>query len=188
MSANLDRYYFTEEHQLFRESLRKFLEKEVLPYIDEWEERQQVPKSLWRKFAEQGFLGFHYPPEYGGAGLDFFYTVVFTEEISRVFSGGFGVIQLVTQYMSTPYIYKYGSEALKQKYLPPVIRGEKIAAIGITEPGAGSDVANIQTWAIREGDYYVVSGQKTFISNGYYGDFVVLVVKTQPEAGINGIG
>jgi acyl-CoA dehydrogenase len=187
MSANLDRYYFTEEHQLFRESLRKFLEKEVLPYIDEWEERQQVPKSLWRKFAEQGFLGFHYPPEYGGAGLDFFYTVVFTEEISRVFSGGFGVIPLVTQYMSTPYIYKYGSEALKQKYLPPVIRGEKIAAIGISEPGAGSDVANIQTRAIREGDYYVVSGQKTFISNGYYGDFVVLVVKTQPEAGINGI-
>jgi len=187
MNTHLNRYYFTQEHELFRESLRKFLEKEVLPYIDEWEAQQQVPKSLWRKFGEQGFLGFHYPPEYGGAGLDFFYTVVFTEEISRVFSGGFGVIPLVTQYMSTPYIYKYGSEYLKQKYLPPVIRGEKIAAIGISEPGAGSDVANIQTRAIRQGDSYLVTGQKTFISNGYYGDFIVLVVKTQPEAGLHGI-
>jgi acyl-CoA dehydrogenase len=187
MNSNLTRYYFTEEHELFRQSLRKFLEKEVLPHIDQWEAQEQVPRELWRKFAEQGFLGFHYPPEYGGANLDFFYTVVFTEEVSRVFSGGFGVIPLVTQYMSTPYIYKYGSESLRQKYLPPVIRGEKIAAIGISEPGAGSDVANIQTKAIREGDWYVVSGQKTFISNGYYGDFVVLVVKTQPEAGLNGI-
>lgn len=166
MNSNLTRYYFTEEHELFRQSLRKFLEKEVLPHIDQWEAQEQVPRELWRKFAEQGFLGFHYPPEYGGANLDFFYTVVFTEEISRVFSGGFGVIPLVTQYMSTPYIYKYGSESLRQKYLPPVIRGEKIAAIGISEPGAGSDVANIQTKAIREGDWYVVSGQKTFISNG----------------------
>ncbi len=187
MNTNLNRYYFTQEHELFRDSLRKFLEKEVLPYIEEWEAQQQVPKSLWRKFGEQGFLGFHYPPEYGGAGLDFFYTVVFTEEISRVFSGGFGVIPLVTQYMSTPYIYKYGSEYLKQKYLPPVIRGEKIAAIGISELGAGSDVANIQTRAIRQGDEYLVTGQKTFISNGYYGDFIVLVVKTQPEAGLQGI-
>ncbi len=187
MNSNLTRYYFAEEHELFRQSLRKFLEKEVLPHIDQWEAQEQVPRELWRKFAEQGFLGFHYPSEYGGANLDFFYTVVFTEEVSRVFSGGFGVIPLVTQYMSTPYIYKYGSEYLRQKYLPPVIRGEKIAAIGISEPGAGSDVANIQTKATREGDWYVVSGEKTFISNGYCGDFVVLVVKTQPEAGLNGI-
>lgn len=180
-------YYFTEEHELFRETLRRFLEKEVLPYIDQWEAQQQVPKSLWKKFGEQGFLGLHYPPEYGGAGLDFFYTVVFCEEISKVFSGGFGVIPTVTQYMSSPYIYKYGSEALKQKYLVPVIRGEMISAIGITEPGAGSDVANIQTRAVRQGDYYVINGQKTFISNGYYGDYVVLVVKTNPAAGIHGI-
>lgn len=180
-------YYFTQEHELFREALRKFLEKEVIPYIDEWEAQQQVPKSLWKKFGEQGFLGLHYPPEYGGAGLDFFYTVVFCEEISKVFSGGFGVIPTVTQYMSSPYIYKYGSEALKQKYLVPVIRGEMISAIGITEPGAGSDVANIQTRAVRQGDHYIINGQKTFISNGYYGDYVVLVVKTNPEAGIHGI-
>lgn len=187
MNTNLNRYYFSPEHELFRESLRKFIEKEVLPYIDEWEAQQQVPKSLWRAFGEQGFLGLHYPPEYGGAGLDFFYTVVFAEEVSRVFSGGFGVIPLVTQYMSTPYIYKYGSPTLKQKYLPPVIRGEKIAAIGISEPAAGSDVAGIQTRAVRQGDEYIVTGQKTFISNGYYGDFIVLVVKTQPEAGLQGI-
>lgn len=179
-------YYFTQEHELFRQSLRQFLEKEVLPYIDEWEAEQQVPKSLWKKFGEQGFLGLHYIDQYGGAGLDFFYSVVFCEEISRVFSGGFGVIPTVTQYMSSTYIYKFGSEALKQKYLVPVIRGEMIAAIGITEPGAGSDVANIQTRAVRDGDYYVINGQKTFISNGYYGDYIVLVVKTQPEAGFNG--
>lgn len=180
-------YYFTQEHEIFRESLRKFLEKEVIPYIDEWEAQQQVPKSLWKKFGDQGFLGLHYSPEYGGAGLDFFYTVVFCEEISKVFSGGFGVIPTVTQYMSSTYIYKYGSEDLKQKYLVPVIRGEMISAIGITEPGAGSDVANIQTRAVRQGDYYIINGQKTFISNGYYGDYVVLVVKTKPEAGIHGI-
>ncbi|MDW8015024.1 MAG: acyl-CoA dehydrogenase family protein [Bacteroidia bacterium] len=180
-------YYFTEDHELFREALRKFLEKEVIPYIDEWEAQEQVPKSIWKKFGEQGFFGLHYPPKYGGAGLDFFYTVVFCEEIAKVFSGGFGVAPVVTQYMSSPYIYKYGSEALKQKYLVPVIRGEMISAIGISEPGAGSDVANIQTRATRQGDYYIINGQKTFISNGYYGDYVVLVVKTNPEAGIQGI-
>lgn len=184
--ADMRKYYFTEEHELFRESLRKFLEKEVHPYIDEWEKAQQVPKSLWKRFAQQGFLGLHYPAKYGGAELDFFYSVVFAEEISKVFSGGFGVIPLVTLYMSTPYIHKYGSEALRQRYLVPVIQGEKISAIGISEPSAGSDVANIRTTARREGDYYLVNGQKTFISNGYYGDFIVLVVKTQPEAGING--
>lgn len=181
------KHYFTPEHELFRESLRRFIEKEVVPHIDEWEAQQQVPKSIWKKFAEQGFLGLHYPEQYGGAGLDFFYTVIFCEEISRVFSGGFGVIPSVAQYMSSTYIYKYGSEALKQKYLVPVIRGEMVSAIGISEPGAGSDVANIQTRAIRQGDFYIVNGQKTFITNGYYGDYVVLVTKTQPEAGIEGI-
>lgn len=181
------KHYFTPEHELFRESLRRFIEKEVVPYIDQWEAQQQVPKSVWKKFGDQGFLGLHYPEQYGGAGLDFFYSVIFCEEISRVFSGGFGVIPSVTQYMSSTYIYKYGSEALKEKYLIPVIRGEMISAIGISEPGAGSDVANIQTRATRQGDHYVVQGQKTFITNGYYGDYIVLVAKTQPEAGIEGV-
>jgi alkylation response protein AidB-like acyl-CoA dehydrogenase/putative sterol carrier protein len=179
-------YYFTEEHELFRDALKQFLEKEVVPYIDEWEAQQRVPKEIWKKFGEQGFLGLHYPEQYGGAGLDFFYSVVFCEEISKLFSGGFGVIPTVTQYMSSTYVYKFGSEALKQKYLVPVIKGEMISAIGITEPGAGSDVANIQTRAVRQGDHYIINGQKTFISNGFYGDYVVLVVKTNPEAGVHG--
>lgn len=179
-------YYFTQEHELFRQTLRQFLEKEILPHIDEWEKAQQVPKEVWKRFGQQGFLGVDYPEKYGGAGLDFFYTVIFCEEISRLFSGGFGVAPIVSLYMAAPYIYKYGTEALKAKYLPPLLRGEKLAAIGISEPGAGSDVANIQTKATRQGDRYIINGQKTFISNGYYGDFIVLVTKTNPAAGLDG--
>ncbi len=180
-------YYFTEEHELFRQSLRDFLKKEVLPNIDQWEEDRQIPKELWKKMGDQGFLGLNYPEEYGGADLDFFYSVVFTEEITKCYSGGFSIVQSVVQYMSGPYILKHGTEKLKQKYLPKIISGEAISAIGITEPGAGSDVANIQTKAIKQGDHYIVNGSKTFITNGVYGDFIVTVVKTDPEAGINGI-
>ena len=134
-----------------------------------------------------GFLGLSYPEAFGGANLDFFYDVVFNEEIGRINSGGFIITQQVVQYMSGPYILKYGSEQLKQKYLPGIISGDLISSIGITEPGAGSDVQNIQTRAIRQGNYYLVNGAKTFITNGVYGDFIVTVVKTQPEAGSAGI-
>ncbi len=180
-------YYFTEEHEMFRSSLRAFLQKEVVPYIDEWEENRRIPKSIWKKMGDMGFLGLAYPTDYGGMELDFFYDVVFCEEIAKVFSGGFMITQLVVQYMSGPYILKYGSEKLKQKYLPGIISGELISCIGITEPGAGSDVQNIQTTAIREGDYYVVNGSKTFITNAVYGDFIVTVVKTDPDAGPAGV-
>ncbi|MEO0896115.1 MAG: acyl-CoA dehydrogenase family protein [Bacteroidota bacterium] len=179
--------YFTEEHELFRQSLRAFLEKEVQPHIEEWEENRQVPKSIWKKMGEMGFLGLSYPEEYGGSNLDFFYDVVFNEEIGRMNSGGFVICQQVVQYMSAPYILKYGSDHLKQKYLPGIISGELISCIGITEPGAGSDAQNIQTKAIREGDHYIVNGSKTFITNGVYGDFIVTVVKTDPQAGARGV-
>ncbi len=178
--------YFTEEHELFRQSLRSFLEKEVKPNIVQWEEERRIPRWVWKKMGEMGFLGLAYPEEYGGANLDFFYDVVFNEEIGRMNSGGFTITQQVVQYMSGPYIMKYGSEQLKQKYLPGIISGNLISCIGITEPGAGSDVQNIQTKAIREGDYYIVNGSKTFITNGVYGDFIVTVVKTNPEAGAAG--
>lgn len=180
-------YHFTEEHELYRESLRTFLEKEARPYIDQWEEDRRIPRDIWKKMGEMGFLGLTYPEEYGGAGLDFFYDVVFNEELGRMNSGGFAITQQVTQYMSSPYILKYGSEALKQKYLPGIIKGELISSIAITEPGAGSDAANIQTKAKREGDYYIVNGSKTFITNAVYGDFIVTVVKTNPEAGTAGV-
>lgn len=180
-------YYFTEEHTLFRQSLRAFLEKEVVPYIDEWEEQRKTPRSIWKKMGDMGFLGLGYPETYGGLELDFFYDVVFCEEISRCFSGGFAINQMVVQYMSGPYILKHGSEALKQKYLPGMISGELISCIGITEPSAGSDAANIKTTAIRDGDHYVVNGSKTFITNGVYGDLIVTVVKTDPEKGPAGV-
>ena len=180
-------YYFTEEHEMFRESLKAFLNKEVVPHIDQWEEEQRIPRDIWRKMGDQGFLGLGFPAEYGGMELDFFYDVVFCEEINKVFSGGFMITQLVVQYMSGPYIMKYGSDALKKKYLPGLISGELLSCIGITEPGAGSDVANIKTTAKRDGDHYVVNGSKTFITNAVYGDCVVGVVKTDPEKGFGGV-
>ncbi|MEM1119934.1 MAG: acyl-CoA dehydrogenase family protein [Bacteroidota bacterium] len=180
-------YYFNEEHELFRQSLRAFIDKEVQPNIDQWEKDQRIPKSLWKKMGDMGFLGLSFPEEYGGSNLDYFYDVVFNEELGRVNSGGFTITQQVTQYMAGPYLYKYGSEFIKQKYLPGLISGEKLCSIGITEPGAGSDAQNIQTKAIRQGDHYLVNGSKTFITNGVYGDFIVTVVKTNPKAGAKGV-
>lgn len=179
--------YFTEEHELFRDSLRSFIQKEVLPNINEWEEQQRIPRSIWKKMGDMGFLGLSYPEEYGGSNLDFFYDVVFNEEIGKTNCGGFVITQQVVQYMSGPYILKYGSEFLKQKYLPGLISGDLISCIGITEPGAGSDAQNIQSRAVREGDYYIVNGSKTFITNAVYGDILIMVVKTDPSAGAAGV-
>lgn len=180
-------YYFTEEHEMFRESLKAFLKKEVVPHLDEWEENRRIPRDIWRKMGDMGFLGLSYPEKYGGLELDFFYDVIFAEETSKVFSGGFSITQTVVQYMSGPYILKYGSERLKEKYLPGIISGEKISSIAITEPGAGSDVQNIQTTAIKQDDHYLVNGSKTFITNAVYGDFIICVVKTDPSAGPAGV-
>ncbi len=183
----MNKYYFTEEHELFRQSFRAFLEKEVAPNIEKWEEDRFTPRDIWKKMGDLGFLGLSYPEEYGGSNLDFFYDVVFNEELCRMNSGGFAITQQVVQYMSCPNILKYGSDFLKQKYLPGIISGDLISSIGITEPGAGSDAQNMQTKAIREGDHYIVNGSKTFITNGIYGDFIVTVVKTDPEAGAAGV-
>lgn len=178
---------FTESHELFRQSLRAFFDKEVHPNIDQWEEDRRIPRDVWKKMGDMGFLGLSYPEEYGGSGLDFFYDVVFNEELGRVNSGGFIITQQVVQYMSGPYILKYGSDALKKKYLPGLISGDLISSIGITEPGAGSDAQNIQTRAVKNGDHYIVNGSKTFITNGVYGDLIVTVVKTKPDAGAAGV-
>lgn len=178
---------FTEEHKIFRQGLRDFLDREVMPNIDKWEEEQRMPKDLWPKFGEMGYFGLNYPEKYGGIDADFMYSVIFMEEISKCESGGFMILPAVQQYMASPYIYKHGSEFLKQKYLTKAISGEWICSIGISEPGAGSDVANIRTTAIKEGDHYIVNGSKTFITNGVYGDFLVAVVKTDPEMGAAGV-
>ncbi len=179
--------YFTEEHELFRSSLREFLEREVRPNINAWEKQKKIPRYIWEKMGEMGFLGLSYPEEYGGANLDFFYEVIFNEEIGRMNSGGFAVTQQSVQYMASPYIFKYGSSILKAKYLPGTINGKLIGCIGITEPDAGSDVQNIKTKAIKNGDHYIVNGSKTFITNAYYGDYVVTVVKTDPEKNSAGV-
>lgn len=180
-------YYFTEEHELFRQGLKDFLDREVKPFVDEWEEKQQIPKELWKKFGDMGYLGINYPEKYGGVDADFFYSVIFLEEIAKCYSGGFAVAPSVMAYMSTPYILKHGSDFLKEKYVTKAVSGEWVGCIGITEPSAGSDVANIKTKAIKEGDYYIVNGSKTFITNGVYGDFIVTVVKTDPSKGASGI-
>ena len=179
--------YFSEEHKLFRKSLKDFLKREVTPNLNQWEKDGKIPKQIWKKMGDMGFLGLSFPEKYGGSNLDFFFEVILNEEMGRLNCGGFTITQQAVQYMSAPYILKYGSNFLKDKYLPGIASGELISCIGITEPNAGSDVQNIQTNAIKKGDSYIVNGSKTFITNGIYGDFVITVVKTDPKAKSKGI-
>jgi Acyl-CoA dehydrogenases len=178
---------FTAEHQIFRDTLRAFIRKEIIPYIDEWEKRGEIDRSIWKKMGDMGLMGLNYPEVYGGVDLDFYYSLVLCEELSYCFSGGFTISALVIQYMSAPYLLKYGSDELKTRYLKPVIAGDMISAVAITEPGAGSDVKHIKTTAVRDGDFYIVNGSKTFITNGFYGDFFITAVKTDPNQGTKGI-
>lgn len=180
-------YHFDERHDLFRSSLRDLIKKEIEPHMDEWEQKREMPRSIWKKFGDMGFLGLIYPEAYGGSDMDFFYTVIFAEELSKIWGGGVSTNFLVSQYMSSPYILHHGSEELKQKYLPKTAAGEYIAAVGITEPDVGSDVANIKTKAERQGDYFIVNGAKTFITNGYYADYIIATVRTTEEQGYAGI-
>ncbi|WP_282635826.1 acyl-CoA dehydrogenase family protein [Sphingobacterium thalpophilum] len=175
------------EHQIFRETLRAFIQKEILPHIDDWEKRGEIDRRIWKRMGDMGFMGLNYPEQYGGLALDFYYSMILCEELSHCFSGGFTIAALVIQYMSAPYLLKYATEELKERYLRPVIAGEMVSAVAITEPGAGSDVKNIKTTAVRTGDYYIVNGSKTFITNGYYGDFFITAVKTAPDKGTKGI-
>ncbi|WP_447766982.1 acyl-CoA dehydrogenase family protein [Sphingobacterium faecium] len=177
----------TVEHHVFRESLKAFIRKEILPHIDQWEEEGKIDRSIWKKMGDMGFTGLNYPEAYGGLDLDFYYSMILCEELSHCFSGGFTITALVIQYMSAPYLLKYASEELKEKYLKGVIAGDLVSAVAITEPGAGSDVQKIKTTAIREGDHYLINGSKTFITNGYYGDFFITAVKTDPSKGSKGI-
>lgn len=172
--------YLTEEHQMFRESLRKFLQKEVEPYFEQWEADEFIPRSYWTRMGENGFLCPQVAPEYGGLGLDFGFSVVLAEEMGKV-GGGIGGPGLHSSIV-VPYLEAFGTEEQKQKYLPKCISGEIVTAIAMTEPAAGSDVAGIRTTAIRSGDHYVVNGEKTFITNGIHADLVIVAVKTDPKA------
>jgi hypothetical protein len=179
--------YFSEEHDLFRQSVKQFIQTEVRPHIDQWESEKQLPREIFTKMASHGFLGINFPETYGGTDNDFWYSVVYLEELNKAGFAGFSAAVSVHQYMATNHIASAGSEALKKKYLPKAIAGEWIGSIAITEPGAGSDVANIHTTATREGDHYVINGNKTFITNGVYGNFVTVACKTDPAAGVGGI-
>ena len=166
---------YTEEHRIFRQAVRKFFEKEVTPYVDDWEEAGIVPKGIWRKMGEQGFLCMDVPEEYGGAEADFFYSVILTEELAR--TNHTGLAAPLHSDIIVPYITSYASEELKKKYLPGCVSGEIITALAMTEPNTGSDLAAIRTTARGDGDHVIINGQKTFISNGINCDLLVLAAK-----------
>lgn len=179
--------YFTEEHELFRQSVKQFIDSEVKPNINKWEKEEKLPRELFTRMGELGFLGVNFSEKYGGTDNDFWYSVVYLEELAKAGFAGLSAAASVHQYMATNHIALAGSEELKQRYLPKSITGEYIGSIAITEPGAGSDVANIRTTAVREGDHYIINGSKTFITNGVYGNFVTVACKTDPSAGMAGI-
>jgi alkylation response protein AidB-like acyl-CoA dehydrogenase len=170
--------FFTEEHELFRNTLQDFFKTEVIPYLNEWEAQGKVDRSVLRKMGEMGFLGLEVEEEYGGMGLDFLYSSVFCEELGRTGSLGFQTVVSGHSYLAMNYLMHAGSPFIKEKYLRPSVSGEKIGSLSMTEPSAGSDFKGILSTAKLEGDYYIVNGSKTFISNGFYGDYTVAAVKT----------
>ncbi|WP_323846596.1 acyl-CoA dehydrogenase family protein [Microbulbifer magnicolonia] len=181
----IPRTVFNEDHEQFRDTVRKFLENEAAPYHHQWEKDGQVDRELWTKAGEMGFLCPQIPEEYGGLGLDFGYNAIVAEEISRANLTGIG--WGLHSDIAVPYIVNYGSEEQKQKYLPKCISGEIITAIAMTEPGTGSDLQNVRTTAIKKGDHYVLNGSKTFITNGQLADLVIVVAKTNPDEGAAGV-
>src|ERR671916_74054 len=183
--ASRRHFIFTEEHEALRQSIRSFVTKELAPHADEWEETT-FPDWVFRRMGELGFLGLSYPEEYGGQGGDYYCNLVLAEEITKSNSGGLAMGVAVHTDMATPPIHLFGTEEQKQAYLVPSIKGEKISCLGITEPDAGSDVSGIKTRAVRDGDEYVINGSKTYITNGHRADFIVLVTKTDPDAGYDG--
>ncbi len=179
-------FIFTDEHEDLRESMRSWVQNELHPHRNEWEETLW-PDSALKRAGELGFIGLCFPEEYGGQGGDYFYSLVRAECMSYSGSGGLNMGMAVHTDMALPPVDLLGTHEQKQRYLVPGIKGEKISSLGITEPGAGSDVANIRTTARRDGDEYVINGSKTFITNGARADFIVLVTKTDPEGGHDGI-
>jgi acyl-CoA dehydrogenase len=174
------RSLFTEEHELFRDSVRKFIDKEIAPHHEQWEEEGIVPRELWRKAGENGLLCCTIPEEYGGLGLDYLFDVVVFEEMAR--SGYTGPGFLIHCDLVATYVKSFGSQEQKRQWLPRMVSGEAIGALGMTEPHAGSDLRSIRTRAVRDGEDYVINGQKVFISNGQNCDVIVLATRTDKNA------
>ena len=179
--------YFSEEHDLFRASLKDFLQKEVVPYIEQWEKSGTIDRFIWKKFGDMGFLGITYPESYGGLNLDLFYMVILLEELQKIKSSGFAAAIWAHVYLAMTHLNAEGDERIKKEYLVPSIAGEKIGALCISEPFGGSDVAGMRTNAIKKGDKYIINGSKTFITNGVYADYYVVAAKTDPALGNKGI-
>ncbi|MDB5875086.1 MAG: acyl-CoA dehydrogenase, partial [Ramlibacter sp.] len=163
-------HYFSPEHEDYRASLRAFVEREISPNVNAWDEAEAFPRELYRKFAELGALGIGYDEELGGTPADIFYHIITFEEVSRAGGGGL-TASLLSHSIGLPPVAKYGSEALKRRVVPLVLAGTKIAALAVTEPGGGSDVASLKCTAVRDGDHYVLNGEKTFITSGMRADF-----------------
>lgn len=180
----IERTLFNEEHEMFRDSLRRFLDREVAPYHAAWEEQGYVDREVWLKAGENGFLCPSIPEEYGGAGVDRLYSVVLMEEIARINASGLG-FSLHNEIVA-PYVLHYGSEEQKNRLLPAMARGEMIGAIAMSEPAAGSDLQGIKTTAIAQEGGYLLNGSKTFITNGWHADLVIAVAKTDPTKGAKG--
>ncbi|MBP2258611.1 acyl-CoA dehydrogenase family protein [Virgibacillus alimentarius] len=173
--------FLTEDHEMFRMSLRKMLEKHAYPYYKKWENDRQISRDIWLKLGESGFLLSWVDEKYGGLGLDFSYSMVLIEELEKVGAGLASGICLHCDIV-TPYINAYGTEAPKKKWLSKSVTGDFISAVAMTEPGVGSDLASVKTTAKREDDYYILNGEKTFITNGHHADYVIVVCKTDPQA------
>jgi acyl-CoA dehydrogenase len=181
----IPRTLFSQEHDIYRDSVKRFIETEITPYHAEWEKAGIVPRELWRKAGEAGLLCMNVPEEYGGPGAGFLYNVVLAEELGKAGATGPGFA--VHSDMVATYVLSFGTEQQKKEWLPKMVSGEAIGAIGLTEPGGGSDLKALRTRAVRDGDDYVINGQKTYISNGQLCDLLVLACKTDPEAGAKGV-
>ena len=179
--------YFTEEHEAFRASFKFFLQKEVVPHIEKWEKTGTIERFIWKKFGEMGYLGLTTPEKYGGLDLDFFYTVIFLEELQKINSGGFAAAIWAHAYLAMTHLNEEASENLKQKYLTPSVEGDMIGCLCITEPFGGSDVAGMRSTAIRKGESYILNGSKTFITNGVYSDYLIVAAKTDLSEKYKGI-
>ncbi|HWI52362.1 MAG TPA: acyl-CoA dehydrogenase family protein, partial [Symbiobacteriaceae bacterium] len=171
-------FIFSETHETLRAEIRRFVEKELAPHADEWEEAEYFPDSVFWEMGRLGYLGLRYPEEHGGSGLDYYSALVLAEEMSRAGNGGIGMAIAVHTEMATPPILKFGTPEQKQRFLVPAIQGKKIAALAITEPGAGSDVSGIRTRAVPDGGDWVINGSKIYITNGLRADFYLVVART----------
>jgi citronellyl-CoA dehydrogenase len=188
-SKSATQLYFNKDHEMVRKAVREFVDNEINPHMDEWEENGEAPlHDLFKKMGDLGFLGIRCDPQYGGQGLDYWYDIVYLEELGRIHGSGIPMAIAVQSHMATPAIAEFGSDHLKETYLKPAIAGEMVASIAVTEPGAGSDVSALQTTAKKDGDSYIINGSKTYITNGTQADFLTLLARTSDDPGYHAFG